>query len=274
MLIRIDPDDPATATTLEACAAAVSELAARRLIAMVEPFISHRINGRIRNDLVPEAMIRAIAVASGLGNTSAYTWLKVPYVDDMERVMAASTLPALILGGEVAPDQSAVFGQLAQDPGAAHRAGIRGRTLAAVPAGRRRVRRGRHAVGLEMRVTAPGRPQPYPAVIRYGSTGGRAVRHLDLRRKRRAGPTAGCGWWSCRPVAGRTWTPAPDEVIVLPLTGAAEVECDGQRFSWPGGRTCSAGSPTSPTCRGTPGRRDQSPAAAGSRCRRPGLTRG
>lgn len=109
MLIRIDPDDPATARTLEACSTAVSELAARQLIAMVEPFISHRSNGKIRNDLSPEAMMRAITVASGLGNTSAYTWLKVPYVDDMERVMAASTLPALILGGEVAPDQNAVM---------------------------------------------------------------------------------------------------------------------------------------------------------------------
>jgi hypothetical protein len=109
MLIRIDPEDQATAPTLEACAAAVNELAAQRLIAMIEPFISHRIDGKIRNDLTPEAMMRAIAVASGLGNTSAYTWLKVPYVEDMERVIGASTLPALILGGEVAPDQSAVM---------------------------------------------------------------------------------------------------------------------------------------------------------------------
>ncbi len=63
----------------------------------------------VSNDLTPEAMIRAITVASGLGNTSAYTCLKVPYVEDMERVMAASTLPALILGGEVSPDQNAVI---------------------------------------------------------------------------------------------------------------------------------------------------------------------
>ena len=109
MLIRIDPEDPATVATLQACAGAVSDLAQRRLIAMVEPFISHRVDGKIRNDLTPEAMIRAIAVASGLGNTSAYTWLKVPYVEDMERVMAASTLPALILGGEVSRDQNAVM---------------------------------------------------------------------------------------------------------------------------------------------------------------------
>ena len=109
MLIRIDPEDPATVATLQACAGAVSDLAQRRLIAMIEPFISHRVDGKVRNDLNPEAMIRAIAVASGLGNTSAYTWLKVPYVEDMERVMAASTLPALILGGEVSPDQNAVM---------------------------------------------------------------------------------------------------------------------------------------------------------------------
>jgi hypothetical protein len=109
MLLRIDPDDPATAATLQACAHAVSDLAGRRLIAMIEPFISHRIDGRVRNDLSPEAMMRAIAIASGLGTTSAYTWLKVPVVPDMERVMAASTLPALLLGGEVPDDPESAY---------------------------------------------------------------------------------------------------------------------------------------------------------------------
>ena len=109
MLLRIDPDDPATAATLQACAHAVSDLAARRLVAMIEPFISHRVEGRVRNDLSPEAMMRAIAVASGLGTTSAYTWLKVPVVADMERVMAASTLPALLLGGEVPDDPESAY---------------------------------------------------------------------------------------------------------------------------------------------------------------------
>ena len=109
MLLRIDPDDPTTVNTLEACGRAVSELAARGLVAMVEPFLSHRVEGHIRNELTPEAMIRVISVAAGLGDTSAYTWLKLPVVDEMERVMAASTLPALILGGEVADDQDAML---------------------------------------------------------------------------------------------------------------------------------------------------------------------
>lgn len=109
MLTRIDPNDPATVVTLEACARAVSQLAGHGLMAMVEPFLSHRIDGRVSNELTPEAMIRAITVAAGLGNTSAHTWLKVPVVDDMERVMAAATLPALILGGEVSSDPDAAM---------------------------------------------------------------------------------------------------------------------------------------------------------------------
>jgi 5-dehydro-2-deoxygluconokinase len=109
MLLRIDPQDPASVVTLEACARAVDELADRGLVAMVEPFISRRVDGRVRNDLTPDAVMRSIAIASGLGRTSAYTWLKLPVVADMERVLSASTLPALILGGDVTGDQDAAL---------------------------------------------------------------------------------------------------------------------------------------------------------------------
>ncbi|MBW0093689.1 aldolase [Pseudonocardia sp. KRD-184] len=109
MLSRIDAEDPATVSTLQACAHAVSDLAAHGLMAMVEPFISHRVDGRVRNELTAEAMTRAMTVAAGLGRTSAHTWLKVPIVEEMERAMAATTLPALILGGEVSADPDAAF---------------------------------------------------------------------------------------------------------------------------------------------------------------------
>ena len=109
MLLRIDPEDPATAPTLAACAQAVGELGERGLMAMVEPFISHRVDGRVRNDLSTEAVVRSATVAAGLGWTSAHTWLKMPVIDDMEPVLAATTLPLLLLGGEVAADQDAQF---------------------------------------------------------------------------------------------------------------------------------------------------------------------
>lgn len=101
MLLRIDPTDAASAATLAGCATAVSALADRRLTALVEPFWVRRgPDGRAVNDLRPDAMVRALAIAQGLGRTSAYTWLKVPVVSNMEAVMEASTLPALLLGGD------------------------------------------------------------------------------------------------------------------------------------------------------------------------------
>ncbi|MBC7559655.1 MAG: deoxyribose-phosphate aldolase, partial [Dermatophilaceae bacterium] len=45
-----------------------------------------------------------------LGSTAANTWLKVPVVDDMARVMASSTLPSLVLGGEVPQDPDHTYG--------------------------------------------------------------------------------------------------------------------------------------------------------------------
>jgi hypothetical protein len=104
MLTRIDLDDPGTVATLEASAAAVTELAEHGLMAMVEPFLSTRRDGRVTNLLDPDSTIRSIHVASGLGATSAHTWLKLPVVDELARVMDATTLPTLLLGGDPQTD--------------------------------------------------------------------------------------------------------------------------------------------------------------------------
>jgi hypothetical protein len=100
MLCRIDLEDPSSVATLESCGRAVTELARRRRVAMIEPFLSVRANGRTTNQLTADAVVTSVAVASGLGAVSAYTWLKLPVVDEMERVMAAATIPALLLGGD------------------------------------------------------------------------------------------------------------------------------------------------------------------------------
>ena len=228
MLTRIDPDDPATVATLESCGHAVSDLAAHGLMAMVEPFISHRVDGRVRNELTADAMIRAQTVSAGLGRTSAHTWLKVPIVEEMERAMAATTLPALILGGEVGQDQDATFAELGQGARAADRAGPGDRPFAALPARRRR-RRGR------------------------GRGGGAAVSgdHVVPARARAAeGPfslvitpkTAGWGYSSLRILeleagGSATFATGEDEAVVLPLAGGCTVVCDGQEFALTGRRS-------------------------------------
>lgn len=104
-LTRIDLQDPGTVATLVATARAVDALAARGLIAMIEPFLSRRVDGQVRNDLSAAAVVKSVGIVAGLGATSAYTWLKLPVVPDMELVMAATTLPTLLLGGD--PDVSA-----------------------------------------------------------------------------------------------------------------------------------------------------------------------
>ena len=100
MLTRICLDDPGTAATLQASAEAVSALAGLGVMAMVEPFLSVRRDGRVVNLLDPDSTITSVAIASALGATSAHTWLKLPVVDDLPRVMDSTTLPTLLLGGD------------------------------------------------------------------------------------------------------------------------------------------------------------------------------
>ena len=110
MLLRLALNDPGTAATLEGCARAVTELAARKLVAMVEPLPARReADGSVRITKEPDELVRVISVASGLGNTSAYTWLKVHVTEDMERVLEATTLPTLLLGGDPGTRPAEVF---------------------------------------------------------------------------------------------------------------------------------------------------------------------
>ncbi len=111
MLTRIDVDDPATVATLESCGRAVTELNRAEVVALVEPFLCGRVDGRVVNDLSPDAVIRSVAIAQGLGASSAYTWMKLPVVDEMARVMASTTLPTLLLGGDPSGAQEETYAQ-------------------------------------------------------------------------------------------------------------------------------------------------------------------
>jgi DhnA family fructose-bisphosphate aldolase class Ia len=104
MLTRIDLDDPATVATLEMCGRAVTDLNRAGLVALVEPFMSSRVNGKVVNDLTANGVIKSVHIAQGLGASSAYTWMKLPVVPEMERVMDATTFPTLLLGGD--PDSA------------------------------------------------------------------------------------------------------------------------------------------------------------------------
>ena len=108
MMVRV-ADEPEALRTLAACAQAINELSARKLPAMIEVFASEVEDGRVRNRADADSLIRAITIVSGLGTTSAYLWLKLPVVDDLERVMRATTLPTLLLGGDPGTDPKETF---------------------------------------------------------------------------------------------------------------------------------------------------------------------
>jgi DhnA family fructose-bisphosphate aldolase class Ia len=109
-LIRIDYNDPSVARTIETVAALTTQLADRKLMAMIEPLpYKKNAEGMAILDESDEALIKVVAIASGLGASSAYSWLKVPASHRMAEVAAATTLPVLMLGGEPESNPDELF---------------------------------------------------------------------------------------------------------------------------------------------------------------------
>jgi hypothetical protein len=114
-LLRIDESDPSVARTLESVAATVTQLSDRRLMCVIEPLpYLKNAEGGARLDPSVDRLIKVVAIASGLGSSSAYSWLKVPTSDRMAEVAAATTLPILMLGGDPGANTDAVFGRWEQ----------------------------------------------------------------------------------------------------------------------------------------------------------------
>ena len=114
-LLRIDYTDPAVAQTLETVASITTALADRKLLSMIEPlpYIKDAAGKAMLNPS-DDALITVVAIASGLGASSAYTWLKVPSSDRMAEVAGATTLPILMLGGDPSAGVEPIFARWEQ----------------------------------------------------------------------------------------------------------------------------------------------------------------
>jgi hypothetical protein len=108
MLLRLDLADRDSLATIQDCAQWITELARAAVPALVEP-LPYRRNqdGGLELDRSEEALVRAVSVAAGLGASSAWTWLKLPAWPSTAAACAATTLPALVLGGAPSGDLSA-----------------------------------------------------------------------------------------------------------------------------------------------------------------------
>ncbi len=109
-LLRIEPTDRGVPRTLETVARITTALADAGTMALIEPLpYRTRPDGGVELDPSEDALIRAVAIASGLGSSSAHTWLKIPATSEPARVAAATTCPVLLLGGDAGRDHDRVF---------------------------------------------------------------------------------------------------------------------------------------------------------------------
>ena len=104
MLLRIpikaDKTDRFAVETMERCAKVTAECVDLNIPMFMEPLaVDRKPEGGYTVIEEPNALIKVMGVAAGLAHSSAYTWLKIPYCHQYDRVVKATTLPILMLGG-------------------------------------------------------------------------------------------------------------------------------------------------------------------------------
>jgi hypothetical protein len=113
LLLRVDEREPASLHTLRACARAINESNVRGLPMFLEPLPVTKTEKGYVVVKTAEALARLAGVASALGDSSRYLWLKLPHCEGYQTVARATTLPILLLGGESAGDPAPFLRQLA-----------------------------------------------------------------------------------------------------------------------------------------------------------------
>jgi DhnA family fructose-bisphosphate aldolase class Ia len=114
MMFRLDSGDAASGRTVLACAEALNTLRRHRLTAFLEVLgVEQKPDGGYHALNNAATLIRNCGIASGLGESSAHIWLKLPYCQDFESVGTATTLPILLLGGPARESQKETLADFA-----------------------------------------------------------------------------------------------------------------------------------------------------------------
>jgi DhnA family fructose-bisphosphate aldolase class Ia len=100
ILMRICDDEPDSLKTMIASASAINELNALLIPTFLEPLPVVKSEKGYKVIKTAEALAKIVGVASALGDSSHYLWLKLPYCESYEVVARSTTLPILLLGGE------------------------------------------------------------------------------------------------------------------------------------------------------------------------------
>lgn len=112
LLLRLDLMDPNCRTTLMESVHVLRGSQAAGLPVVLEPLPVEPHAGGYRVQRDASALARTVGVATALGNGTTRVWLKLPSCDNFEQVARSTTLPILILGGEVEGDLDGFFAAL------------------------------------------------------------------------------------------------------------------------------------------------------------------
>lgn len=124
ILLRLSDQEPDCLRTLEAAALAISELNALGLPTFLEPLPVEKTDRGYKVQKAAEPLAKIVGVASALGDSSRFLWLKAPYCEHYEIVAHATSLPILLLGGESAGSATPFLEEVAA--GLAAGANVRG----------------------------------------------------------------------------------------------------------------------------------------------------
>jgi hypothetical protein len=113
LLMRLCDDETSSLETMLYCSTAVTEMNALGLPTFLEPLPVVKENNNYKVVKTAAALAKIVGVASALGDSSRYLWLKLPYCENYDVVASATTLPILLLGGESVGDATPLLREIA-----------------------------------------------------------------------------------------------------------------------------------------------------------------
>lgn len=114
MLLRVNFDDENSLKTIQYCAEGIRDMNTIDRPIFIEPLPVVPSEKGYKVDADPEKLIQLISVSSALGDSSRNCWLKIPYTEEFDRVVASTTLPTVILGGGKSHSKEEFLGNLQQ----------------------------------------------------------------------------------------------------------------------------------------------------------------
>jgi len=108
-MYRLDPGDPGSGRTVLYCVQAINRLNELGLYSFLEPLSVEKNDSiySVKKDYA--TIIKDVSAAQALGSSSRRIWLKIPYCENFDRVVRATTLPILMLGGPAREDPTGMI---------------------------------------------------------------------------------------------------------------------------------------------------------------------